>query len=54
MATKKDEMTQLVLSTPPRSPTMVGRAVAKMVWPSELISMVSMRPEKTVSTSRVL
>ena len=50
MVTKNAEMTQLMWSTPPSSPTIVGRAVAKIIWPSELISMVSSRAENTSPT----
>ena len=46
MVTRKAEMTQLMWSTPPSSPTMVGRAEEKIIWPKELISMVSIRAEK--------
>ena len=39
----KPVMTQLMWSTPPRSPTMVGRAVERMVWPRDASSMTTMR-----------
>ena len=46
MVTRKAEMTQLMWSTPPSSPTMVGSAVEKIIWPRELINMVRTRAEK--------
>ena len=50
MVTKNAEITQLMCSTPPSSPTIVGMAVAKIICPSELISMVSRRAENTSFT----
>ena len=40
-------MTQLMWSTPPRSPTMVGRAVERIVWPRDASSMTTMRLAKS-------
>src|SRR5690606_8228797 len=42
------ETTQASCSWPPSSPTMVGRAVATIVWDRAATSMPSMRPASTV------
>ena len=38
-ASRKPVITHDMCSTPPSSPTMVGRAVEKIIWPSELMSI---------------
>ena len=43
-------MTQLMCSTPPSSPTIVGSAVEKIIWPSELINMVVSKAVNTKPT----
>ena len=43
---RKPVITHDMCSTPPSSPTMVGRAVEKIIWPSELISIDRIRAAK--------
>ena len=47
-------VTHSMWSTPPSSPTMVGRAVDTIVWSSELTNMASMSPANTAMSERLL
>ena len=50
IVTKNAVMTQLILSAPPSSPTSVGSAVAKIICPSEDMSMPIISEAKTSGT----
>ena len=58
-ASRKPVITHDMCSTPPSSPTIVGRAVEKIIWPSELMSIdrisaarISPRLPRLFSTTR--
>src|SRR3954452_2422238 len=51
-ASKYAVVTQAMWSNPPRSPAMVGSAVATMVASSAATNMTSIRPEKTTASLR--